>query len=67
MSSLNARIFGSTDFNPLAAGIGHICPRLQVKISQRSDGVRPSVWPFSASTGRDLSRKKGFKKKYFVS
>ena len=51
----------------MAAGIGHICPRLQVKISQRSDGVRSSVWLFLASTDRDLSRKQKSKKTYFVS
>ena len=29
-----------------------------VRISPGSEGVRSSVWPFSASTDRDLSRKK---------
>ena len=32
-------------------------------ISHCSDGVRPCVWPFLASTARDLSRKKKLKKK----
>ena len=38
-----------------------------VRISPGSEGVRSSVWPFSASTDRDLSRKRKIKGKYFVS